>query len=220
MGHRDAHHEVGPGNRFGREAVALCAHDEGKTGNLWEERITQRDGSVSECHGGRGETIVAQSGERRGYPCPGDEKRRTHRDADRAPIERIAGGRGEQHGIDAQCCRGTENRTDIGRIDHAVNHHHAPGIAKHVVKAGWSGAAHGTEHPTCEGIAREAGQKFAFSGVDREVTATCNDRSGIAGDVPLFAEEGYRSVAGFERHVDDLRAFGDENPLRWVDPIA
>ena len=71
----------------------------------------------------------------------------SHRNADRAAIERVATARRDDERIEAKRSRITEDRTHIRMVRDVFEHGNTMGICQQISKT-WQGfALHGTEHP-------------------------------------------------------------------------
>ena len=153
-------------------------------------------------------------------PGPGDEEDRAHRHAHGASVQRVACRGGEQYRIDAQSGRRAEDGTDVGRVGHAVDDHHAAGVTAHVAGGAGQGAPHGTQHAARQRVACEGRQQGALACVHGNVTAAVDDAGGVARDVPPLAQQRQGLVARIQGHVDYLGALGDEDALVRLQAVA
>ena len=81
-------------------------------------------------------------------------------------------------------------------------------------------AAHSAEDAAGESVAGERGQQLALAREGRACTYALYNVGGITVDVALLAEQGCRLVAGIECYAYDFGAFGYEEALFGIEPVA
>ena len=220
MVHGDADDVVGLGDGFLGETVALGAHDDGQAWLGHERGVVDGYGMVGQRHGGRAEAVVVERWQGSVYPRPVHQEDGTHGHTDAATVERVARVAREQYAVDAQRCRRPEDGANIGGVDHTIDDHDAAGIAAYRLYAAFGRSAHGTEHASCQCVARELSQQRAVAGIDGYVATLGDDVGGIAGDVLALAEQCHGLTALCECHTDDLGTLGVEDGTRRIQSVT
>ena len=219
MRHRDHDRIVTVRDRASRKAVALGPQHDGQLLAGAQRGRVQAQRVLPQRHGRRAE---AQGAERlrpalpRREVRPGQLKDRAHAHADRAAVERVAALVGEQHRVHPQRRSRAENRADVRRVHHVLEHGDSSRAAAYLFYRRQRGPPHRAEHPAREVKARQRAQHLLRRGIDRDAGAAGDERRALAGDVLCLHEKGDRLAAAVERPLDDDGTLGDEKPLGRV----
>ena len=147
-------------------------------------------------------------------PGPGELEDGAHADAAGAPVEGVAAGAREQHGVEAEGRGGAEDGAGVLAVDDGVEDRHTARAVEHLPHPAPGGTAHAAEHAAAELVAGEAFEHLAPGGVDGHAAV------GHAAKKLLLAEERDGLHPRRQRHADDLKALADEEPLGGMQAVA
>ena len=223
MGHRDPHGIVAVGNGPVGQAVALRPEDHGQLLFRHQCRMIDADGVLPQGHRRGLEAVCAEKfhsllrpvGQLLADPGPGDLKDGSHADPDTAPVQRVGGSRSQQHRVHSHGGGTAEDRPQIGRVHHVLQHDDALRIPQQRLSRGQRRTLHGAEHTAGQ---REAGQLLEavlLRHIDRHVAAAGQDLLPALPSVQHLRQhqERLRLAAGIQRTLDDMGTFRDEQGI-------
>ena len=228
MSHRDAYRIVTPGHCGRSQAIPLCSQDQGQLVLRHQARVLNADCPAVQSQGRCPEAQLFQPfqsgpgplGGVAPNPGPRDLEDSTHTYPDRPAMERVAAGRGDQHAVQVQRRRRTEDRPHIGRVHDPLQDGDSAGAGAHLLHPGQYRTSHGTQHPPGEVIAGQRRQNLVVRGVDRHLPAPLYKSPPRSLQMFVSHQQGDGLTAAVQSMSDHFGALRDKDPLFRLSPAT
>ena len=154
------------------------------------------------------------------YVGPWNLEYRSHAHPHRPPVQRVTTAGGQQHRVNPQGRRRTDNGTHIGGVHYIFQHSHPSCPGAHLSKILGSRPPHGAQHPSGQLIAGQPCQYLPFPGVKGDLPAACNDPGCLPFNKFTLGKEGQRLITSIQRQANDGRTFRNKHTLFRFQSVA